>query len=117
MRGMFKKLTLGLLLVAFAACSQTSSNSDPIIRSFAANPGSGVSPFSTTFKWSIADPDLDTLTCRLDVDNDGKAEYTLPACTSSKTQEHTYTRPGTYTAKLIVEDGKGGKAENSEVGS
>lgn len=111
MRGMFKKLTLGLLLVAFAACSQTSSNSDPIIRSFAANPGSGVSPFSTTFKWSIADPDLDTLTCRLDVDNDGKAEYTLPACTSSKTQEHTYTRPGTYTAKLIVEDGKGGKAE------
>lgn len=121
MRGMFKPLALGLLLLVFAACGRTSNNLDPLIHSFAADPASGVAPLSTTFKWDISDPDdirvgggnvaIDTLTCKMDVDNDGKSEYTIQACTSSKTQEHTYTSPGTYVAKLIVQDGKGGRAE------
>ncbi|HEU4743094.1 MAG TPA: PKD domain-containing protein [Meiothermus sp.] len=118
---MFKALALGFLVLAFVACSQIPKNQDPLIHSFSADPASGVAPLSTTFKWDISDPDdirvgggnvaIDTLTCKLDVNNDGKPEYTVQPCTSSKTQGHTYTSPGTYVAKLIVEDGKGGRAE------
>jgi len=47
------------------------------------------------------------------VDNDGTPDYTVQICTSNSTQKHTYKNAGTYTAKLIVEDGRGGKVEKT----
>ncbi len=99
-----------------ASVSQTvniSVNSVPIINSFSANPTSGNAPLQVTFSWDISDGDGDTLTCKIDVDNDGKVDYTIQACTNNSTQDHTYKDANTYTVKLIVEDGKGGKVEKT----
>ncbi len=90
-----------------------SVNSVPQINSFSANPTSGNAPLKVTFSWDINDGDGDTLTCKIDVDNDGKVDYTIQACTNNSTQDHTYKDANTYTVKLIVEDGKGGKVEKT----
>jgi PKD repeat protein len=96
-----------------ASLEQTTSisvqaNQAPTLSSFSATPASGFAPHSVGFSWAIADPNSDALTCKLDVDNNGSFEYTLTACTSSTTRTHIYTAPGSFTAKLQVEDGKGG---------
>lgn len=84
------------------------ANQPPTISSFSANPTSGFAPLSVGFAWTIADPNGDPLTCKLDPNNDGTFDYTLPSCTSSTTRSHIYTTTGTLSAKLQVEDGKGG---------
>jgi len=88
--------------------SPAPSNNPPVINSFMADPDNGTAPLTVTFNWDISDPDGDTLTCYLDVDNDGTNDYTINNCPSSSTQNHTYNQAGTYTAKLTVSDGKGG---------
>ncbi len=90
-----------------------SVNSVPQINSFSANPTSGNAPLKVTFSWDINDGDGDTLTCKIDVDNDGNVDYTIQACTNNSTQDHTYKDANTYTVKLIVEDSKGGKVEKT----
>ena len=84
------------------------ANQPPTISSFTITPSSGFAPLSVQFGWAIADANSDALTCKLDPNNDGTFDYTLPACTSSTTRTHIYTGTGTFTAKLQVEDGKGG---------
>jgi PKD repeat protein len=51
---------------------------------------------------SSSDPDGDALTYKWDFDNDGTVDAT------TATASHTYPDNGSYTAKLTVEDGKGG---------
>ncbi len=91
--------------------AQVIINSTPTVGNFSVNPSLGDAPLTVTFSWQINDPDGDTLTCKIDIDNDGKFDYTITACTNSKTQKHTYDKPNTYTVKLRIDDGKGGSAE------
>lgn len=89
------------------------ANASPTIAAFSASPASGALPLTTTFSWTIADSNSDTLTCKLDTNGDGTPDYTLTPCTSSTTQAHTFNASGSITAKLRVEDGKGGSAERT----
>ena len=80
------------------------ANNPPVINQFNANPSSGNAPLTVTFSWNVSDPDGDTLTCYLDIDNDGTSEYTINDCANNTSQAHTYQNAGNYTAKLTVTD-------------
>ena len=71
-----------------------------------ANPTSGNPPLTVTFTLSASDPDGTITTWKLDINNDGTADYSGSG-TPPSTQQHTYTTPGTHTAKLTVTDNKG----------
>ncbi|RIH82294.1 VCBS repeat protein [Calidithermus terrae] len=94
-----------------ATVTVSSPNQAPAVNSFSASPSSGTAPLTTTFSWNVSDPDGDSLTCKLDVDNNGTFEYTLDNCTSGSSQQHTYGAAGSYTARLVVTDGQ---KENSK---
>ncbi len=98
-------------------CSATfnteSPNNTPVINSFNANPTSGDKPLAVSLSWDISDADGDTLTCQIDVNNDGTAEQTINNCTNSSNFSYTYNNAGTYTAKLNVTDGNGGIARET----
>ncbi len=81
------------------------TNNSPVIEDFSVTPESGTAPLTVTFSWSIYDPDNDTLTCYIDVNNDGENEYSIDNCSSEVSQSYTYGVAGTYTAKLEVCDG------------
>ena len=83
-------------------------NTSPVINTFNANPSSGYAPLTVTFSWDVSDADGDPLVCYLDIDNDGINDYTINDCANNNSQQHTYTSEGNYTAKLTVEDGRGG---------
>jgi len=85
----------------------TVSNNPPVINSFTAFPSSGTVPFKVTFNWDISDPEGDTLVCKIDVNNDGIWDYTITICDSSKSQKHTYSNSGIFTAVLEINDGMG----------
>ena len=91
--------------------TSNNSNSPPEITKFEAKPASGNVPLKTSFSWQISDKDGDVLDCKLDVNDDGKIDYTINNCTASNTQNHTYTTKGSYITKLIVEDNKANKVE------
>ncbi len=91
----------------------TSPNNPPAVNSFTANPNTGDAPLDVTFSWNVSDPDGDTLTCTLDVNNDGTADYTINDCANTTSQTHTYNTAGTYTAVLTVDDGNGGSDSKS----
>ena len=90
---------------AIAAAGAKYTNQPPTC-SLTASPSSGEAPLTTTFYMNASDPDGYITSWELDVDNDGIAEYggngNPPA-----TQQHTYTEPGDYTAKLTVWDDDG----------
>ena len=71
-----------------------------------ADPSSGEAPLTTTFHMTASDPDGTIASWELDVDNDGNAEYSGSG-NPPATQQHTYTNPGEYTAKLTVWDNEG----------
>lgn len=66
-----------------------------------------------TFSWTISDIDSNSLTCALDVDNNGTADYTLANCDSEDTQVHSYSSAITTQAKLSVSDQSDGKVTAS----
>jgi len=79
-RGFILPLLFISVISLFISCGGSSSNSDsvsspvnnlPAINSFVVNPTSGTAPLAVTFSWNISDPDGDTLTCYLDINNDG----------------------------------------------
>lgn len=80
----------------------------PFLFYFTANPDTGFAPLTTTFSWYVYSLEGYALTCYIDVDNDGVNEYTINNCAINTSQNHTYSTAGTYTAKLTVNDGKGG---------
>ncbi len=99
-------LTCTITMDADKNCSAEfiQSNNPPVITSFTATPNSGNAPLYVTFNWNVSDPDGDTLTCYIDVNNDGNNDYTINDCASTTSQIHTYANAGNYTAKLIVTD-------------
>ncbi len=78
-------------------------NLAPAVEAFA-DPSSDVTaPVEVTFTTEASDPDDDTLTFEWDFD-DGSAKG------SGASAKHTYTRAGTYDAKVTASDGHGGTA-------
>lgn len=77
----------------------------PVISSFTAATTSAPSPLTTALRWTVSDPDGDTLTCRLDLDNNGSTDVTVAPCTSASSRTRTFTVPGTRTVGLTVTDG------------
>jgi len=92
-----------------AATQQTRAvnvvNDPPVITSFGVNPDPAFVNSTSTFNWDISDVNSDTLTCSLDINNDGTNDYTVNDCSNSLSQGHTFTIAGDYTAKLTVDDG------------
>ncbi len=101
------------LLIDNVTISSNPMNNLPIINSFTLSPSSGYAPFTTSFSWNVSDPDGDTLTCYLDIDDDGNNDYIINDCANNTSQSHTYSTAGNYIAKLIVDDGNGGTATDT----
>ena len=82
-----------------------SVNEPPVISGFSITPSPAFINSTATFSWLVSDGNGDTLSCLLDVDNDGTDDYTINDCANVTTQDHTFTAAGDYTAKLTVSDG------------
>jgi len=80
-------------------------NGQPTLGTLTVNPGSVNTGTAMTFSWMASDPEGDTLTCQLDVDDDGTADYTITDCGNNLSQVHTYAAAGNYTARLSLSDG------------
>ena len=89
--------------------SSASGNNPPVISSITATPSSGFAPLTVTFTVSASDPEGDTLTYHYDFDGDGYWDKEG----SENSVTHTYSTPGTYTAKVEVEDEVGLKDSKS----
>ncbi len=89
------------------------ANTAPTINSFSSNLDTVVVSNPVQFNWNISDADSDTLNCQLDINDDGSTDYTIENCTSGNVQNYTYTTPGSYTAKLTVNDNNGGTTEHT----
>ncbi len=85
-------------------------NAAPEIATFAVAPAQGAIPLATAFTFEASDPEQGALTCTLDVNADGTAEYSFTACKAVR-QAHTFAAAGTFTAVLTVKDEKGATAE------
>ncbi len=82
----------------------TVSSTSPAISQFTVDPDPAYSTVATTFYWQVSDPEGDTLTCTLDVNNDGSDDYTIDDCVNIASQEHIYASSGDFTAQLTVQD-------------
>ena len=80
----------------------------PDFSSFMVAPDPTNTTTAVAFSWIVSDFDGDTLTCALDVDSNGTAEYTISDCANNTSQAHVYSVMGTYTATITASDGLGG---------
>ena len=83
------------------------NDSFPIIEEFSAYPSSGTAPLKVTLSVNASDPDGDPLKYSYDCDSDGNYDVTD---SSSTTFICNYSNPGTFTAMVVVSDGRGGRA-------
>jgi VCBS repeat-containing protein len=81
--------------------------------SISANPRSGKAPLEVTFSMSAGDPDGSIIAWVLDVNGDGKADYSGNGNPPS-TLKHTYTSEGSYSIVLMVGDNDGASAVATE---
>jgi len=77
-------------------------STSPVISQFTVDPNPAYSTVATTFYWQVSDPEGDSLTCALDINNDGTDDYTIDDCANMASQEHTYASSGDFTAQLTV---------------
>lgn len=77
----------------------------PQIVAFGPTRALGTAPLTTAFVWSLSGPEGSTLTCTLDVDDDGAPEAVVSPCTNSSIRSTTYATSGARTARLTVTDG------------
>ncbi len=89
-------------------------NDDPNIDLFTVDRGSAIEGESINFTVSVSDFNKDQMTCYLDVDGDGKTDYTQKSC-SKWNQNHIYTKAGNFKPNLIVQDSYGGKVSSSNI--
>jgi len=80
-------------------------NDPPVINDLSISPDPAFINATATFNWDVSDVNGDTLTCLLDVENDGTDDYTINDCENATSQMHAYTVAGDYTAMLTVSDG------------
>jgi len=78
----------------------SSASASLVISQFTVDPA--YSTVATTFYWQVSDPESGTLTCILDINNDGTDDYTIDDCANIASQEHTYALNGDFTAQLTV---------------
>lgn len=93
----------------------TAPNKPPVIDSFTATISTvdADNGRKANFAWNISDPDGNPMTCTVNY-GDGKSSGAIGSCTSSSSASNTYPPfVNTYTAKLIVNDGKGGQVEKT----
>lgn len=95
--------TLLLSLLILAGCR---TNTAPNITNFSASPSSGDAPLKVTFSISANDADSDPLTCIINF-GDSSSPASLP-CGTPLSTIHNYESAGSYTATLVVDDGRGG---------
>lgn len=98
-------LVISVLMAGAVACAPGPSTGPPVITSFSATRTAGPAPLTTTFTWTISDPDATTMSCSLDADGDDTYETQIPQCSSSVARTVTFDTPGTRTASLLVSDG------------
>lgn len=98
-------LVSGILLL-LVACSSPSTVTPPgnpapttAIGSFGAVPVPVPSNVGVQFSWSVAGHQL---ICKLDVEGDGRPDYTVVNCNSGSRIVHVYGVQGSYTARLEV---------------
>lgn len=82
---------------------------NPPFCSVSASPLSGYAPLTVTFSLTAHDNDGYIVSWKLDVNNDGIAEYSGSG-SPPETKQHTYENAGTYTANLTVIDDDGATA-------
>ncbi|PCI10248.1 MAG: hypothetical protein COB71_13055, partial [Thiotrichales bacterium] len=80
-------------------------NDPPVINDLTVLPDPALINSAATFSWDVSDVNNDTLTCQLDIENDGTDDYTINDCANNTSQQHTFTVAGDYTVKLTVDDG------------
>lgn len=98
-----------------AACSPLTPPVTPIepgIDTFAATPNPVPLNTGVVFSWTLFGSPF---TCRVDAQNDGIFDYTLGNCSSATRQSHVYQIPGTYIARLQVQDSQGRQFEQTTV--
>ena len=88
-------------------------NDAPVIGSLSSTPNPAYVGSTVTFAWDVSDINGDTLTCYLDVNDDGSDDYTIDNCASTASQTHTFTNAGGYTARLTVDDGQATPVEQT----
>ncbi len=102
-------IALICLLVLVPSCSSSKKkakpNKEPSV-SLTATSKTGTAPLEITFTITTSDPDGDNLTVNLDF-GDGQM------IKNQKQPKHTYQKAGTYIAKAVVSDGKGGSASDT----
>lgn len=79
-------------------------DSPPAISSFTDSPTVADPTIPVTFNWTVSDPANQSVSCKLDVNSDGNAEYNFPDCVAVTSQEQLYSIPGNYTATLTATD-------------
>lgn len=115
---MVRVIRLGMLAglaAVLAACGPLASPPPPLnpgIDTFAATPNPAPANLGVVFSWTLLGG---SFTCRLDVQNDGIIDYTLPNCTSATRQSHVYPLPGSYVARLQVEAATGQQFQETTV--
>jgi cytochrome c len=88
-----------------AACGVAPTNRAPTVTAARTPTGNVASGTAVSFTANGSDADGDTLTYSWDFGDTGTSTQQNPT--------HTYTTPGTYTAKVTVDDGKGGSGTDS----
>lgn len=93
-----------------AEVALVADNVAPAIIRFEPQRHRGTAPVTTGFELEVSDTNFDTLTCALLLDGAATPTETFVPCQSHASQSFTFPQ-GVHTAKLRVEDGRGGVAE------
>lgn len=101
------------LINAYNALLYNPGNSPPTC-TLTANPNSGIVPFTTTFSMIASDSDGTITSWKLDVNNDGTADYSGNG-NPPASQVHTYNNQGTFAAKLTVWDDDNAIGSDTEI--
>lgn len=98
---------LAVALAATAACAPVPSPdpAPPVIERFVAVATRTEAPVTAALQWTVSDPNLDELTCHVDVDGDGTPDRTITSCDSSDSVVTQALTAGERTVTLWVEDG------------
>ncbi len=94
-----------LVIPGFCGCIKISKNKAPTV-SLSASPSSGEAPLTVTFSITAEDTDGEINSWKLDINNDGVAEY-FGSGEPPSTKQYTYENTGTFIANLSVTDDDG----------